>query len=157
MTDLEKQKNYEETKDDMCERIFQIRLSYDAYDLGEETFEEGAVVYSDDNFEIETVLNLKLDFKYFKFIRYEDITKFGKVCRIRIDKPEYVYYKDDTILSKDEKEKLLSILNRKLQNVNSYWERLIELTWLTYRCYSNDQYPTSIPDIPDYNKLEEIL
>lgn len=156
MNDLEKQKIYEETKDNISERLFQIRQSYDAPELGEESFEDGCIVYTDDHFEIETVLNLKINTKYFKFIRYPSFDKFGSVCRIRIDRPEYILYKTDIILNHLEKEKLIQILKSDTEKNKTYWEKLIYMIWRTYKCFSNDSYSSIIPKMPDYQKLEEI-
>lgn len=141
-------------EDDISEKIFQIQSSYDAQNLGEETFEEGVIVYTGiyDGFQIETVLNEKEPEKYFKFIRSKSIKEFGKVCRIKFNAPEYFYNESDVILTLDERKRLVSILNSKTSRGNTYWESLIYFENLTYAFLNQKPIDENLI-MPDYNLL----
>ncbi len=139
-------------------KCFAIEKSYYALDIGEENGTESQVYWhpDTDGTRIETVVNNKIPYHYFRYIRSISDDEYGKICRIRIDKPEYVYHKGDTILTKEELKELINIFNdtRKFNNEeHNYWEWLNIDLWNCYKCYGGDQNKPIIPPMPDYNLL----
>lgn len=138
-----------------------IEESYISEELGEEGYEAETPVYwnNGDFIIIKTTVNTKLPFRYFKYIRnYDDINlKRGDICRIRLDKPEYVYNKGDAILTKAEKTKLIQILNStrtfNTESNKPMWDCIILEDWMNHLCYGGDQNKPIIPPMPDYNLL----
>ena len=138
-----------------------IEESYISEELGEEGYEAETPVYWNhgDFIVIKTVVNTKIPFRYFKYIRnYDDINlKRGDICRIRIDKPEYIIHKGDTILTKQERDKLIRILNStrtfNTESNKPMWDCIILEDWMNHLCYGGDQNKPIIPPMPDYNLL----
>ena len=147
------------TEDEYEQKCFKISESYNGFDIGEEDQSEGEVTYwrpDIDGLRIEACVNTTVDYKYFRYIRSISDDEYGKICRIRIDKPEYVYHKGDTILTKEELKELINIFNdtRKFNNEeHNYWEWLNIDLWNCYKWYGGEQNKPIIPPMPDYNLL----
>lgn len=137
-----------------------IKESYYAKDIGEIDGTEGTVFWHPDidGTRIETVVNNKIPYHYFRYIRSKADDEYGKICRIRIDVPEYVYHKGDIILTKQERSKLIQILNSKRiwygNKITPMWNCIIDSDWDCYRWYGGSKNrPTSFPPMPDYSNL----
>ena len=139
-----------------------IKESYYAKDIGEIDGTEGVVYWHPDidGTRIETVVNNKIPYHYFRYIRSISDDEYGVICRIRLDKPEYVYHKGDTILTKQERDKLIQILKSSHilynQMYGTCWEYLIENTKMNYSWYKekeNIDLDPLLHHMPDYNLL----
>ena len=143
-------------------KCFAIEKSYYALDIGEENGTESQVYWHPDidGTRIETVVNNKIPYHYFRYIRSISDDEYGVICRIRLDKPEYVYHKGDTILTKQERDKLIQILKSKHimidQSYGTCWSRLIESTKMNYSWYKekeNIDLDPLLHHMPNYNLL----
>ena len=140
-------------------KCFAIEKSYYALDIGEENGTESQVYWHPniDGTRIETVVNNKIPYHYFRYIRSISDDEYGKICRIRIDKPEYIIHKGDTILTKQERDKLIQILNStrtfNTESNKPMWDCIILEDWMNHLCYGGDQNKPIIPPMPDYNLL----
>lgn len=140
--------------------LYLIDESYNAFDIGEEDQSEDQITFwrpNVDGLRIEACVNTTVSYKYFKYIRAKSDTEFGKICRIRIDKPEYVYHKGDTVLTKYELRELIGIFNTQRifnNEKHTYWEWLNIDIWKCYLWYGGSkEKPTVFPPMPDYSKL----
>lgn len=141
-------------------KCYDIQRSYYAKDIGEENGTEGTIYCHPeiDGYRIEVVVNNNFKFHYFRYIRSIADDEFGIICRIRLDKPEYVYHKGDTILNKKDKERLINILHSKrIMPDGTYminWNSMIIEDWSCYLWYGGSkEKPTVFPPMPDYSKL----
>ena len=143
-------------------KMYEIHESYTAEDIGEIDGEEGIGYWNPDidGTRIESCVNLDIQYPYFRYIRSISDDEYGKICRIRIDKPEYVYHKGDTILTKQERDKLIQILKSKHimidQSYGTCWSRLIESTKMNYSWYKekeNIDLDPLLHHMPNYNLL----
>ena len=148
------------TEDEYEWKCFAIEKSYYALDIGEENGTESQVYWHPDidGTRIETVVNNKIPYHYFRYIRSISDDEYGKICRIRLDKPEYIIHKGDTILTKIERDKLIQILNStrtfNTESNKPMWDCIILEDWMNHLCYGGDQNKPIIPPMPDYSKLE---
>ena len=147
------------TDDEYDMKMYEIHESYTAEDIGEIDGEEGIGYWNPDidGTRIESCVNLDIQYPYFRYIRSISDDEYGKICRIRIDKPEYVYHKGDTILTKQELKEMISIFKsaRKFNNeIHNYWEWLNIDLWNCYKYYNGNHNKPIIPPMPDYSKLE---
>ena len=148
------------TDDEHENLMYNIYVSYTAEDIGEITGEEGSIYWHPniDGTRIESCVNLDIQYPYFRYIRSISDDEYGKICRIRLDKPEYIIHKGDIILTKQERDKLIQILNStrtfNTESNKPMWDCIILEDWMNHLWYGGDQNKPIIPPMPDYSKLE---
>ena len=148
------------TDDEYDMKMYKIHESYTAEDIGEIDGEENTVFWhpSIDGTRIESCVNLDIQYPYFRYIRSKADDEYGKICRIRLDKPEYIIHKGDIILTKQERDKLIQILNStrtfNTESNKPMWDCIILEDWMNHLWYGGEQNKPIIPPMPDYSKLE---
>ena len=147
------------TDDEYDMKMYKIHESYTAEDIGEIDGEENTVFWhpSIDGTRIESCVNLDIQYPYFRYIRSKADDEYGKICRIRLDKPEYIIHKGDIILTKQERDKLIQILNSKrfwspLPNSQSVWRCLLDSNRCGYQWYNKSTIDLDYK-MPDYSLL----
>lgn len=143
--------------DEYERKCFIINESYNGKDIGEENGAESLIFWQPekDGYRLDAEVNNNFNFRYFRFIRSEAEDKQGIVCRIRIDKPKYVFHKGDTILTKLELQWMINLFKSKNKICNkSYWECVIDACWRAYLWYGGDQEKSNIYlPMPNYSLL----
>lgn len=128
-------------------------ISKDIGELGKE-YEMPLYDHKGDFIRIQTAVNNKIKYPYFKFIRNTNTDNFirGDICRIRIDIPDYIFNNGDKILTKIEKDQLIKILHTKRMWHNGekpFWYCLIQAT----KDCNELTIDRNIPLMPDYSLL----
>lgn len=139
----------------------QILNNYDLLSEGEyhDFFE---IVYIDDEFIIYACPNWKYNIPYFQFYRKNKINSY---CRISMENPIYLEKSKENILTKNELNKLINILNTQVKDSryikksflgSNSWEYIQYILNDIYESSGSKVYLENKLDIPDYTLLPTI-